>query len=134
MTFSIGDENNNAVSLPRIGFFEAFNGAIKCLIEIGSTHGNDAGIEIVEHHSEGGIVAGGGALKECISGESDEADAVAIEFVYQIADAPFGLLKAGGFEVLGEHAFGGVEGDENVESALSNGFPFIAPLGASESK
>ena len=100
------------------------------MIEVGAADGDDAGVDIVEHHAEGGVVAGGWALEEGVAGEGDEADAVAVELIEEVSDAPFGLLEAVGFEVGGEHAVGGVEGDEDVEGALANGFPFVSPLGA----
>ena len=59
-----------------------------------------------------GLSDGGRTLEEGVACKRDQSDAVTAQLFHEIAHPPFSLLQAVRFDILGEHALGGVE-EEN---------------------
>jgi hypothetical protein len=76
------------------------------------------------------MVEGEGALEEGVSGKGDEAEAVVGEAVGEIGDGELGPLEAARFDVFGEHAFGAIDGEEDVEAGAAFFAPVVEKVGA----
>ena len=101
-------------------------------VQGGATEGNAAAASLVEDGGEGVGVAGRRANHEGAAGERDQADAVSPQLPEQPADRPLGGGQAGRRQIVGEHATGDVEGDEEVQPLALLWPCHLAPLGTTK--
>lgn len=126
LVFAVGDEDDDFVVVAF--FFEGFQARVDGVAEGGAALRDDADVEGVDALAEGVVIEGERALQKGGAGEGDEAEAVGAGELHEVEGGEFGALEAVGFEVFGEHAARGVDGDEDVEAALAGLFPAEAPL------
>ena len=81
---------------------------------------------------EGLVVQGQRALQEGGAAEGHQADAIPLEHGQQIVDFTLGAVQAGGLNVLGQHAAGAVQGNDQVDAPLLHGLPSKAVLGTGQ--
>ena len=114
------------------GFVKGISGESDSGADIGTWDGDGIGIEGIEGFEDSGMVEGKWALEEGGALERDDANAVALNFVKEVDDSEFSALKAVRFDILGEHAFGAIDGEEDIDAFGVDFFPGVAPLGAGE--
>ncbi len=100
--------------------------------QVGAPGGDHVGVHRLERLEEGPVVEGERALEEGVAGEGDEPDPVALELVDEILDGQFRADETVRLDVGGEHAPGGVEGEDDVDAPAAALAPGVPPLGPGE--
>src|SRR5215472_1721428 len=77
---------------------------------------DDLCIDRIERLPKRVVIKGKRTLQECIAGKSDQADSVAVQVAEQIFDRHLGPREPVRLDVLGEHAFGSIYRNQQVES------------------
>ena len=119
-------EEDEAVSAGR-GFLKGLNGEIQCVGEDGAAFGNGIEIERLDGLRHGVVIGRERRLKVGVSGEGNESDTITRHQRQQILCSERGAGEAIGREVVGQHAAGGVDRDDDIPSALGPLDFFLAP-------
>ena len=90
--------------------------------------GNDVHIERLDALPEGRVVNGQRALQESAAGKGHQAEAIRAGPLHEVEGGKFGACQAVGCNVLRQHALRGVYGNHDVQTALLDFLPVIAPL------
>ena len=86
------------------------------LADGGTLGGHDAGVDGRQEQLGGPVVGGEGQLLVGVTGEDDDADAVALQPVDQVGDGHLGALQPVGTYVFGQHRVGDVEHQHQVDT------------------
>ena len=98
--------------------------------DVGPAARDDRGVEGVERLEERVVVERHRALDEGVAGERDEPDAVAREPVDEVANGELRALEARGLHVVGVHALGGVDDQQEVGPLPLERSPSASPSAA----
>lgn len=130
--FAVGEEDESLVVSDAV--LQSVSSDANGMGEGGAALGHDFRAKGLDVLSEGLVVTGQWALQVGSAGEGDQGESIAMTEPGEVEGGEFGAGEAGGGDVGGEHAAGSVDGDDEVEAALADLMPFIAPLGPGKGK
>ena len=128
--FAVAEDDEETVG--GAGGAEGGDGGFDESVVVGAALGQVAGVEDGQEFAEDFVVGTERALQEGGAGENDEPDAFAFEPFEETGDEQAGALETVGFYVVGQHAAGEIEGDDDFAGLVEYGFIEAAPLRAGE--
>ena len=111
--FPIAEDDEGVGGVRRV-LFEGVQRAGEDVVEVGSSIGGPAAVDLFDGFAQCVVVVGEGDGELCISGEDDEAEVVVRQGVHQFIGGRAGLFEAGGGDVPRFHGAGDVDGKHDV--------------------
>ena len=125
VVLAVGEQHQHLVV---VAFLEGGQGRLDGLGERRAALGDRVHVERLDALPEGRVVDRQRALQEGAAGEGHQAEPVGLGPLHQIQRGQFGARQPVGRDVLRQHALGGVDGHDDVQSALLDFLPVKAPL------
>ena len=124
---AIGDEDEefHVVGLAA----EGVDGLVDGAGDVAARTRNGVGVEFAHGGLEGVVVERQGALQKGVAGKGDQAEPVVGKVIGEIGYGQLGAFDAVRFHVLGQHALGAIDGEENVEAAAVFFLPVEQKMG-----